>query len=88
MIFLWGFWTAFAAYGAWSLRQQRQRGYSALFLAWAALGAGLFVLAALDNSNMRVYDCRPGIDPRTGADALSCAVDHWLPEPFWFVINP
>jgi hypothetical protein len=27
-------------------------------------------------------------DIGTGEDLYSCAVDHWLPEPVWRVVNP
>jgi hypothetical protein len=60
----------------------------------AATSAACFVLAGLDNTNMRVFDCRRDFDCRrevdigTGEDLYSCAVDHWLPEPVWRVVNP
>jgi hypothetical protein len=35
-----------------------------------------------------LLDCRPTVDIRTGEDVYSCAVDHWLPDPVWRVVNP
>jgi hypothetical protein len=83
VVLLWGFWTFYATYCAWKLRRGR---WVSWLVAWATLSAAGFVLAGLDNTNMGVFDCRPEVDVYTGGDM--CAVDHWLPDPVWRVVNP
>jgi hypothetical protein len=85
VLLLWGFWAFYATYCAWKLRRGP---WVSLLVGWATLSAACLVLAGLDNTNMRVFDCRPEVNVHTGEDMYSCAVDHWLPDPVWRVVNP
>ena len=87
VVLIYGAWVASAIYGATEFWREK-RGIAYLFIAAAALCATLVVLAALDNRNLKTYDCRPAVDPYSAADVQSCITDHWLPEPYSRFINP